>query len=122
MYMWASTLTQNGANLPFISPLRADKLPTGFQISMLRRSDKTKSFGSAGDIIATVEQQDGVGSVLMVRFYEGEVAQDNKADGWVPPADPMERLEVVLAGCKDVDTIMANMPQAIRIAAKTSQE
>jgi hypothetical protein len=30
------------------------------QISMLRRSDKTKSFGSAGDVIATVEQQDGV--------------------------------------------------------------
>jgi hypothetical protein len=27
---------------------------------MLRRSDKTKSFGSAGDILATVEQQDGV--------------------------------------------------------------
>lgn len=27
---------------------------------------------------------------------------------WVPPADPMERLEVVLAGCKDVDTIMVS--------------
>jgi hypothetical protein len=27
---------------------------------MLKRSDKTKSFGSAGDIVATVEQQDGV--------------------------------------------------------------
>lgn len=33
------------------------------QISMLRRSDKTKSFGSAGDIVATVEQQDGVVSL-----------------------------------------------------------
>lgn len=115
---------------------------------MLRRSDKTKSFGSAGDILATVEQQDGVvrawlgrvqlgactnlvswhvcalallrptshktpsllwciaervtgwpcvclclsdvtsqGSVLMVRFYEGEVAQDNKADGCGSPGD-----------------------------------
>lgn len=32
----------------------------GVQISMLRRSDKTKSFGSAGDLVATVEQQDGV--------------------------------------------------------------
>lgn len=53
-------MTQSGANLPFVSPLRADKLPNGFQISMLRRSDKTKSFGSAGDILATVEQQDGV--------------------------------------------------------------
>lgn len=30
------------------------------QISMLRRSDKTKSFGSAGDLVATVEQQEGV--------------------------------------------------------------
>jgi hypothetical protein len=39
---------------------------------------------------------------------------------WVPPSDPVERLEMVLAGCKDVDTIMANMPQAIRIAAKSS--
>jgi hypothetical protein len=39
---------------------------------------------------------------------------------WVPPSDPIERLEVALAGCKDVDTVMANMPQAIRIAAKTS--
>lgn len=35
---------------------------------MLRRSDKTKSFGSAGDILATVEQQDGV-----VRAWLGRV-------------------------------------------------
>lgn len=89
---------------------------------MLRRSDKTRSFGSAGDIMATVEQQDGVGPVFMVRFYEGEVAQDNKAAGWQPPTDPMQRLELVLDSCKDVDTIMANMPQAIRIAAKASSE
>lgn len=39
---------------------------------------------------------------------------------WVPPSDPMQRLELVIDSCKDVDTIMANMPQAIRIAAKAS--
>lgn len=39
---------------------------------------------------------------------------------WVPPADPVARLELVIDACKDVDTIMANMPQAIRIAAKAS--
>lgn len=32
MYQWAATLTQNGANLPFVSPLKADKLPNGFQV------------------------------------------------------------------------------------------
>lgn len=57
---WAATLTQSGANLPFVAPLKADKLPTGFQISMLRRSDKTRSFGSIGDVVATVEEQEGV--------------------------------------------------------------
>ena len=30
---WAATLTQNGANLPFVSPLKADKLPGGFQVN-----------------------------------------------------------------------------------------
>lgn len=31
---WAATLTQNGANLPFVSPLKADKLPGGFQVNI----------------------------------------------------------------------------------------
>ena len=60
LLQWAATMTQSGSNLPFVSPLRADKLPNGFQISMLMKSNKTKSFGSAADLVATVEQQDGV--------------------------------------------------------------
>ena len=40
----------------------------------------------------------------------------------MPPTDPVARLELVLDSCKDVDTIMSNMPQAIRIAAKASSE
>jgi hypothetical protein len=32
MYQWAATLTQNGANLPFALPLKADKVPSGFQV------------------------------------------------------------------------------------------
>lgn len=38
---WASTLTQNGANLPFVSPLRADKLPNGFQVQSNASSSAT---------------------------------------------------------------------------------
>jgi hypothetical protein len=34
------------------------------QISMLRRSDRTQGFGSVGDIVATVEQAEGVVSAL----------------------------------------------------------
>lgn len=32
LWQWASTLTQNGANLPFALVLKADKLPSGCQV------------------------------------------------------------------------------------------
>eukprot|EP00878_Enallax_costatus_P018082 GHUV01019024.1.p1 GENE.GHUV01019024.1~~GHUV01019024.1.p1 ORF type:complete len:155 (+),score=23.22 GHUV01019024.1:147-611(+) len=59
MYQWAATLTQSGKNFPFVLPLQADKLPAGFQISLLKRG-KTGGFGSAGDLVATVEEEPGV--------------------------------------------------------------
>jgi hypothetical protein len=37
-----------------------------------------------------------------------------------PPADPEERLEVVLKSMPDVDTLMATMPRAIRAAVAVS--
>lgn len=37
MYQWAATLTQSGANFPFILPVKADKYATGWKVS--RRPD-----------------------------------------------------------------------------------
>ncbi|KAF6253947.1 hypothetical protein COO60DRAFT_366141 [Scenedesmus sp. NREL 46B-D3] len=107
MYQWAATMTQ------------VDKLqsPPGFQMSLLRRG-KNGGFGSAGDIVGTVEDAPGVGKVLMIRFYEGPTAQDSRITP--PPSDPEQRLEVVLASMPDVDTLMATMPRAIKAAAAAS--
>eukprot|EP00882_Tetradesmus_deserticola_P026787 GHRQ01029581.1.p2 GENE.GHRQ01029581.1~~GHRQ01029581.1.p2 ORF type:complete len:144 (+),score=41.48 GHRQ01029581.1:140-571(+) len=119
MYQWAATMTQSGANFPFVLPIQVDKLqsPPGFQMSLLRRSNNG-GFGSAGDIVGTVEDTPGVGKVLMIRFYEGPTAQDSRITP--PSTDPEERLEVVLKSMPDVDTLMATMPRAIRAAAAAS--
>ncbi|WIA19188.1 hypothetical protein OEZ85_003833 [Tetradesmus obliquus] len=119
MYQWAATMTQSGANFPFVLPIQVDKIqsPPGFQMSLLRRG-KNGGFGSAGDIVGTVEDAPGVGKVLMIRFYEGPTAQDSRITP--PPTDPEERLEVVLKSMPDVDTLMATMPRAIRAAVAVS--
>eukprot|EP00775_Hariotina_reticulata_P004734 gene4734-4984_t len=93
MYQWAATMTQSGANFPFALPLKADRLPAGFQISLLKRS-KSGGFASAGDIVATVEEIAGVGEVFMVRFFEGPVAMEGRR------ASPCAPLRAQLVGGK----------------------
>jgi len=116
MYNWAATLTASGANYPFALPLQVDRLPTGFKISMLKAVTKGQ-FGSAADIEATVEEVAGEGSVLFVRFYAGPAADADRKAG-AAPADPTARLEALISGLVDVDTIMQTMPRAIRKAVQ----
>lgn len=54
MWQWASTMIQSGKNLPFALPLKTDRLPGGFQISLLRRGDDG-AFDSCADLVACVE-------------------------------------------------------------------
>ncbi|KIY94602.1 hypothetical protein MNEG_13359 [Monoraphidium neglectum] len=60
LYQHVATLTQNGVNLPFVLPLKVDRLADGgFQIGLLRRGD-SGTFGSAVDIVGVVESvEDG---------------------------------------------------------------
>jgi hypothetical protein len=79
MYQWAATMTQSGANYPFVLPLMVDKIPNGFQISMLKAMPKpVGGFSSAGDIQATVEGGDQNKNVLFIRFYEGPASLANR--------------------------------------------
>lgn len=113
LYQWASTLTQSGGNLPFILPLKADKIPSGFQISLLKRIPDV-GFDSAGDIVATVEDVPGQGNILFIRFYEGPASSTDRR---VPPsADVGERLDATIKALPDVDVIVQTMPAAIRKA------
>lgn len=43
MFQWASTLIQNGRNLPFALPLKCDKLPDGFQVGGKGRAGATRT-------------------------------------------------------------------------------
>eukprot|EP00879_Flechtneria_rotunda_P001049 GHRR01001186.1.p1 GENE.GHRR01001186.1~~GHRR01001186.1.p1 ORF type:complete len:189 (+),score=39.83 GHRR01001186.1:170-736(+) len=116
MYQWAATMTQSAANYPFSQTLKADRLPNGFQISLLKRTN-SGSFGSAADIVATVEESPKVGQVLIVRFYEGPNAHEGRRS---VSSNDGERLDMLLASLIDVDTIMNTMPNAIRSAAAVS--
>jgi len=113
MYQWAATLTQSGANYPFVLPLKADRLPTGFQISLLKRG-KDGGFDSAADLVGTVEDVSSVGPVFFIRLFEGPVAQDDRRTPASGNDD--ERLDTLIRGLVDVDTIMSTLPNAIRNA------
>jgi hypothetical protein len=55
---WASTLTSNGRNMPFVLPLRTDAVDDGCRIGLLRVTDD--GVKSAATIEATVESVEGV--------------------------------------------------------------
>ncbi len=48
MFQWASTLIQNGRNLPFALPLKCDKLPDGFQVGSHAGGDEQGARQRAG--------------------------------------------------------------------------
>ena len=80
IYQWANTLTQSGANYPFVLPLMVDKLPNGFQISLLKSMPKpVGGFSSAGDIQATIEEVEQNKQVLFIRFYEGPASMADRS-------------------------------------------
>ncbi|KAL4440014.1 hypothetical protein ABPG75_003015 [Micractinium tetrahymenae] len=119
MYQWASTLVQNGRNLPFALPLKCDKLADGFQISLLRVAGGGTVLPVA-ELRATVESVPGTGDVLMVRFFEGEGAAAVGMGG--PREAPREqRLETLLASLVDVPVIMQTMPAAIKRSVMVSR-
>jgi hypothetical protein len=114
IFQWASTLTTSAANYPFSLPLKVDKLGNGFTLSLMRAG--AAGVGSAGDLHATVEEVDGQGNVLFVRFYEGSMS----FAGRTPPTDPQRRLDVALESLVDVTTIMQSMPAAIRSSVRSA--
>lgn len=117
LYQHVATLTQNGKNLPFVLPLRVDRLKDGgFQLGLLRRGEGG-AFAPALEIVGTVETVEEVGRVLFMRLYEGEAAFAGRPYNG-PPED---RLEAVIQGHPDVDTIMGTMVPAIRKAAVIAQ-
>lgn len=58
-YQWAATLTTSGQNLPFVLPMKTDKVEDGFMISMCNLQDEG-GLVSVGDIQGTVEEVPGV--------------------------------------------------------------
>ncbi|KAI8472816.1 MAG: hypothetical protein J3K34DRAFT_502386 [Monoraphidium minutum] len=120
LYQHVATLTQNGANLPFVLPLRVDRLEDGgFQVGLLRRGDGG-AFGAAVEITGTVEDVDGVGRVLFMRMFEGPAAFAGREYKGSSKED--DRLEAVISSHPDVTTIMATMEGAIRKAAFISMQ
>ncbi|GAX77054.1 hypothetical protein CEUSTIGMA_g4500.t1 [Chlamydomonas eustigma] len=121
VYQWAATLSQSGANYPTALPLKVDKLENGFQISLLKRMGASGGFASAGDIqgiVEEVKEQAGARNVFFIRFYEGPASLTDRQVP--PPKDATERLDSILSGLVDVQTIMQTMPNAIRAAVKLS--
>ncbi|KXZ56952.1 hypothetical protein GPECTOR_1g859 [Gonium pectorale] len=111
IYQWAATLTQSGANFPFILPVKADKYDDGFKISLLKKMP-AGNFDSAGEIQGTIEDIPGKGSVFMIRFFEGPAGLVDRRTA--PPTDPQQRLSVVIDSLVDVETIMNTLPSALR--------
>ncbi|GLC38017.1 hypothetical protein PLESTB_000445700 [Pleodorina starrii] len=111
LYQWAATLTQSGANFPFVLPVKADKYSEGFKISLLKRTP-AGNFDSAGEIQGTVEELAGKGPVVMVRFFEGPAGLVDRRTA--PPSDAQERLSLVLDSLVDVATIMSSLPDVLR--------
>lgn len=120
LYNHVSTLTSNGRNLPMVLPLRVDRLPCGgFQIGLLRRGDGG-GFDSAVEIVGAVEAVEGVGRVLFMRMFEGPHAFAGREYKGKQTDD--DRLEAVIKGHPDVDTIMGTMVPAIRTAAAVAMK
>ncbi|KAG2442435.1 hypothetical protein HXX76_002521 [Chlamydomonas incerta] len=111
MYQWAATLTQSGANFPFILPVKADKYATGWKISLLKKMPEG-NFDAAGVIQGTVEEVPGAGPVCMIRFFEGPAGMVDRRTA--APSDPQQRLNTIIESLPDVDTIMSTMPVALR--------
>eukprot|EP00195_Chlamydomonas_chlamydogama_P011389 CAMPEP_0202900724 /NCGR_PEP_ID=MMETSP1392-20130828/12002_1 /ASSEMBLY_ACC=CAM_ASM_000868 /TAXON_ID=225041 /ORGANISM="Chlamydomonas chlamydogama, Strain SAG 11-48b" /LENGTH=222 /DNA_ID=CAMNT_0049587165 /DNA_START=102 /DNA_END=770 /DNA_ORIENTATION=+ len=118
MYQWAATMTQSGANYPFALPLKVDKLDTGFKISLLKKAGKG-SFESAAEIEGVVEAVETGKRVFFVRFFEGPAAFVDRRTP--PPTAAAERLDAVITGLIDVQTIMQTMPNALVSAAKAAK-
>jgi hypothetical protein len=92
LYQHVATLNQNGRNLPFVLPLKVDRLPDGgFSLGLLRRGGDG-AFASAVDIIGCVESVDGAGRVLFLRMFEGPAAFAGRT--WA--GKPEDRLEAVI--------------------------
>jgi hypothetical protein len=66
---WAATLTQSGANLPFVYPLRADKLPTGFQVR------PTSHSALLGFTLLALEHKQHQGICLITAPFVGDVEE-----------------------------------------------
>mmetsp|Transcript_9054 Transcript_9054/g.16332 ORF Transcript_9054/g.16332 Transcript_9054/m.16332 type:complete len:188 (-) Transcript_9054:102-665(-) len=115
MYQWASTLTISGQNMPFVLPMKTDKLDDGFMISMCNLQDD-KGLVSVGDLQGTVEEVPGVGKVFFVRFYLGDGSADDPSIASKPSSD--EKLKLAVQKLVDVDTIMNTMPNAIKQSCK----
>jgi len=98
-----------------ILPVKTDRLPTGFKMSLLKAVTKG-NFDSAADIEAIVEEENGE-PVLFVRFYEGPAAMADRRGGQIP-TDAEARLDLILQGLPDVPTLMQTMPRAIRKAVQ----
>mmetsp|Transcript_18564 Transcript_18564/g.47564 ORF Transcript_18564/g.47564 Transcript_18564/m.47564 type:complete len:190 (+) Transcript_18564:148-717(+) len=115
MYQWAATLTTSGQNMPFVLPMKTDKLEDGFVISMCNLQDQGGLI-SVGDIQGTVEEVAGVGNVFFVRFYLGDGCEADASIAAKTTSD--EKLKLAVQKLVDVDTIMNTMPNAIKNTCK----
>eukprot|EP00192_Tetraselmis_astigmatica_P020552 CAMPEP_0117668586 /NCGR_PEP_ID=MMETSP0804-20121206/11636_1 /TAXON_ID=1074897 /ORGANISM="Tetraselmis astigmatica, Strain CCMP880" /LENGTH=185 /DNA_ID=CAMNT_0005476503 /DNA_START=84 /DNA_END=641 /DNA_ORIENTATION=+ len=118
MYQWAATLTTSGQNMPFVLPLKTDRVDAGFQISMCAMKDQ--ALASVGDLVGTVEEVQDVGNVYFVRFYMGVAAAEDPSI--LSISDDQKRLESTLERLIDANTIMQTMPNAIKNCAKMAME
>jgi hypothetical protein len=56
--------------MPFVLPLKTDPVDGGFQISFCNLRDA--GLVSVGDLVGTVEEVSGTGTVFFIRFYLGD--------------------------------------------------
>ncbi|KAG2489604.1 hypothetical protein HYH03_011884 [Edaphochlamys debaryana] len=111
LYQWAATVTQSGANYPFVMPMKVDKYDTGFKVALLKQT-AAGNFDAAAEIQGTLEEVPGKGTVVFFRFFEGPAASAMRSSP--PPADPKQRLSAVIDALPDVDTLMGSMPEVMR--------
>ncbi|KAK9815118.1 hypothetical protein WJX73_008021 [Symbiochloris irregularis] len=105
LYQWANSLTTtSGKQMPFSLPLRITQNKTGFEIAFLRT--KNGVFVSEGYLVASVEEEEGVGPVLFMRFHEGDIKPKQE--------NPQERLKTSIARIVDLPILMNQFPPIIR--------
>ena len=92
LYQWASSLTTNGANLPFALAQGVERTSDGFELTFLKRTGDGPEMAAVGTIAASVESAPSGDRVLMIRGF-GNVMQ-----------------------CVDTPVVMGGMPAAIRKA------